>query len=488
MASDESKTIGDNGQKTTLEKIDKTNAEALKDNETKINDLRNQDKIIDEQISSQRELLNIEIKKEHNSMHKQLEMPIETKNINVSVTSNNGEKIVAKKTKKDYGSGYSKRKENIQSQKLVIPPGTLLEYRIKRLVFNLGYYPRMGIDLKTSYDDTAEKITDLDVYGIYIHKDFTMKTIWADCKSGGVKIHDRLSWIKGVMGSIQTNDVILVAGGVRTSVKQYARKSGIQILDLNVVQKLEDDNGIASSDWRGSWNPSTQYNKILDLSKISIPTNDIYKRISKFISSDYWVMDNYSRCKKALTALRELSSMDSIPLSLEQMKVVKWAIFELIGMFLLATINISKEIYYFTDGEKKEIIIDGLSSGDIPNKKRAEIIDAAFRVAYSSLKSQIPDFQVPIKMPTISLNPPSYSSAFCDLMLRITNKPIYFFDILRFIDFTLMEYDLNGKHYDEEILRKMFNNYDNVLVGAKTLLHFICHTTNTPKSLFSMLN
>jgi hypothetical protein len=487
LASDEKKAITDNGQKTSLEQIDKTNAEDLRDNETKINDSQNEDKIIDEQKSSQGEYLSTEIKKEPDVMHNQLQIPIETKSINSSVTNKNDEKVTAKKTKKVYESGYSKRKEDTQSHKLYIPAGTMLEYRIKRLVFNLGYYPRMGIDLKTSYDDAAEKITDLDVYGIYIHKDFTMKTIWADCKSGGVKIHDRLSWIKGVMGSIQTNDVILVAGGVRTSVKQYARNSGIQILDLNVVQKLEDDNGISYDDWRGSWNPSTQHNKIVDLSKISIPTNDAYKRISKFISSDYWVMDNYSRCKKALTALRELSSLETIPMPLEQKKVVNWAIFEIICLFLLATLNISKEIYYFTDGEKKEIIIDGLLSGDIPNKKRAEIIDAAFRVAYSSLKSQIPDFQVPIKMPTINLNPPSYSSAFCDLMLRITNKPIYFFDILRFIDFILMEYDLNDKHYDEEVLRKMFNNYDNVLVGAKTLLHFICHTTNIPKNLFSML-
>lgn len=172
----------------------------------------------------------------------------------------------------------------------VIPPGILLEYRIKRLVFNLGYYPRMGIDLKTSYDEAADKITDLDVYGIYVHKDFTTKTLWADCKSGGVRIHDRLSWIKGVMGTIQINDVLLVAGGVRTSVKHHARKSGIQILDLNIIGKLEEDYGVKVDDWRGSWNPKNQFNKILNLSRVSIPTNDLYKKIAKFISSDYWVM------------------------------------------------------------------------------------------------------------------------------------------------------------------------------------------------------
>ncbi|MFZ5645628.1 MAG: hypothetical protein ACOY46_18850 [Bacillota bacterium] len=382
---------------------------------------------------------------------------------------------------------HNNTRSNPKQNSPVIPPGILLEYRIKRLVFNLGYYPRMGIDLKTSYGETADKITDLDVYGIYIHKDFTTKTLWADCKSGEVKIHDRLSWIKGVMGSIQINDVILVAGGVRTSVKQYARKSGIQILGLNIIEKLEQQYDIKSDDWRGSWNPDTQFNKIITLSRISIPLNEQYKKIANFISSDYWVMDNYSKAKKALTALRELSSVVSIPTHEEQSKAIKWAIYDLIVMFLLATLNISKELYYFSDSEKKETIYEGLSSGDLPNKKRAEIIDAAFRYVYNTLKNQVPDFQVPSKMPTINLNPPSYSDAFFNLILRITSKPSHYFDILRFMDFVLMEYDLNEKPYNENELKAMFNNYDAVLIGAKTLLHFICHTTDISRTSFCLL-
>jgi hypothetical protein len=398
-----------------------------------------------------------------------------------------------KKETKDNHSKRNYKNKNKQGNSTpsqyshAIPQGNLLEYRIKRLVFKLGYYPRIGIDLKTSYDEAADKITDLDVYGIYVHKDFTAKTLWVDCKSGGVRIHDRLSWIKGVMSTIQTNDVILVAGGVRTSVKQHARKSGIQILDLNIIEKLEKDYGIKSDDWRGSWNPNTQFSKIITLSRISIPTNDQYKKIAKFISSDFWVMDSYPKAKKALTALRELSTAVSITLPEEQSNAIKWAIYELIVMFLLAVLTISKELYYFSDSEKKETIYEGLASGDVPNKKRAEIIDAAVRFAYNTFKSQVPDFKEPLKIPIINLNPPSYADSFFDLILRITNKPSYFFDILRFLDFVLMEYDLNNKPYNEDDLRSIFDNFENVLVGSKTLLHFICHTTNISRTIFSIL-
>ena len=439
-------------------------------------------------VSLSKQSSDTEAYKSFDSKYAQTELNIKTvKPASFEVDQDPKKETNGNKNQKNYKKKQTKVNATPSQYSPVIPPGILLEYRIKRLVFNLGYYPRMGIDLKTSYDEAADKITDLDVYGIYVHKDFTTKTLWADCKSGGVRIHDRLSWIKGVMGTIQINDVLLVAGGVRTSVKQHARKSGIQILDLNIIGKLEEDYGVKVDDWRGSWNPKNQFNKILNLSRVSIPTNDLYKKIAKFISSDYWVMDSYPRAKKALTALRELSNVVSIPIPEEQSKVIRWATFELIVMFLLAVLNISKELYYFSDSEKKEAIYEGLASGDVPNKKRAEMMDAAFRYAYNNLKNQIPDFIVPLKMPTINLNPPSYSDAFFNLVLRITSKPSYYFDILRFMDYVLMEYDLNDKPYNEGDLKVIFNNYDNVLVGSKTLLHFICHTTNIPRTLFSIL-
>ncbi|MCU6708008.1 hypothetical protein M6D81_04715 [Paenibacillus sp. J5C_2022] len=385
--------------------------------------------------------------------------------------------------KRKFNSGNQANKPKTDE----ISPGKMLEFRIKRLIFNLGYYPRMDIDMKTSPDDSADKITDLDVYGVYIHKDFTTKTIWADCKSGDVKIHDRLSWIKGIMSTIQINDVLLVANNIRTSVKQHARKSGIQILDMRVLEKLENDFNIRNDDWRGSWNPKTQHNKIVSLAKLAIPTNEPYKKIAGFISSDYWVMDNYSKAKKSITALRDLATVATLPLSGDQLQTVKWAIFELISLVLLAVLNISKELYYFNEAEKKETVYDGLASGDVPNKKRAEIFDAAFRVAYSMVQNQIPEFQAPLKMPTFNLAPPGYSESFFDLVLRITNKPNYYFDILRFIDYILMEHDLTDKVLVASELKAMFSNYDDLVIGAKTVLHTICQITHLPRDMFSLI-
>lgn len=387
------------------------------------------------------------------------------------------------------GSGkrkYSKKAiKNTPSRS--VPAGTLLEYRLKRLLFNMGYFPKVGVVMKTSQDETAVTITDLDVYGIYVHKDFTSKSIWADCKSGGARVHERISWIKGIMNTVDINDVIFVKGGVRTEVKQYARKYGIQIMDLNIVQKLENDYNIKEDDWTGSWNPATQHNQLVTLAKVAVPTNDVYKKIANFISADYWVLDNYSRIKKIITAIRELTQMLGISIPEEQLSSIKWAINELICLFLLATLNISKELYYFNEVEKRETIFGALSAGDVSNEKRREIFDAAFRVAYSMVQSQIPEYDPPAHIPPINLKPPRYSEAYYDLVIRITNNPLQYYDLLRFMDFSLMEYDLQSRDIEHEQLKIMFSNYDDLLIGAKTVLHFICEVTGIPRSHFQFL-
>lgn len=122
--------------------------------------------------------------------------------------------------------------------------------------------------MKTSADDSADEITDLDAYGIYIHKDFSAKRIWADCKSGKAKPLERISWIKGIRNSVKIDDVIFAKGGVRVNTKQFARKSGILVLDNETIYKLEKDFGIAEDDWRGSWDYKVQYNNIDELKKL----------------------------------------------------------------------------------------------------------------------------------------------------------------------------------------------------------------------------
>jgi hypothetical protein len=373
-------------------------------------------------------------------------------------------------------------------KKKVMNKGELLEYRIKRLLFYMGYFPKIGILLRTHSDESSDMITDLDVYGVYVHKNFTTKNIWADCKSGQARTLERISWLSGVKKFANIDDVLFVKKDVCIGTKEFARKLSIQVLNLGIINKLEDGLCIDSKkDWRGSWNPETQKIQLSTFRKINAHNEESFKKIGNFYSSTYWVLDNYSKIKKTITALRQLSEFMQMPFSIVQTNAIKWMIYEFIGLFVLAVLDISKEIRFFSDKEKTDFITNGLISGEIPIKKREEIVEATYRVAHSIILNKLPEFNAPIAYPPIAMQPPKYTESFCDLVLRVTNAPINYFDILRFLDFLFMEYEFESKEVNENAMRALFSNYTELVVGAKTIIHFVCGVTGIGKNLFQFI-
>lgn len=366
--------------------------------------------------------------------------------------------------------------------------GDILEYRMKRLLFYMGYYPKVGVILKTDQGNYSDTITDLDVMGIYIHKDFRLTSLWTDCKSGSAKPLERISWINGVKNTVHIDEVIFVKNGVRTNTRNFARKHDIRILEIKMIEKLEKDYNINPDDWRGSWNPETQLNSLATLQKIGIPETESYKRISNFITCDYWVCDKYSKAKKTITAIRQLQEAEAFPLKETQNCAVRWAIFELVVLFTLSLFEICRELYFFDEKDKQNTIIDGLLSGEISLNMRTKIVEATYKTAYSIIKQYLPDFQGKIDIPNIGMNPPSYANAFCDLVKRITNEPLEYFDLLRIMDFIFMEYDLREQSINLDEMRKLFPDYDNKIVSIKTILHFLSNTAGLRKNLFSIFN
>lgn len=390
-------------------------------------------------------------------------------------------------------------KENIQEKQLSlfedaklikndrkISKGSLLEFKVQRLLFYMGYFTKRGVIMKTSADDLADEITDLDAYGIYIHKDFSAKRIWADCKSGKAKPLERISWIKGIRNSVKIDDVIFVKSGVRINTKQFARKSGILVLDNETISKLEKDFGISENDWRGSWDYNSQYDNINKLKRMVAYDGRELRHIAQFIESNYWVFDYYARIKKCITGLQQLNDIFEMAKE-EQKYIIKWAMCELISLFTLATLNICREVYYLSEEDRKVMINDGMISGEISARKRAELVEATYKMAIGLVKEQIPDFK-PMKLNlNVGINAPEYCTKYNDLINRITNNPLSYFDVLRIIDFSLMEYELKDIPINENELKDLFNNFNETKGSVKTITHFICDVCKIPVTFFNLL-
>lgn len=370
-----------------------------------------------------------------------------------------------------------------------VKKGELLEYQIKRLFFFMGYFPKTNIIIQTSSDEPYDIVTDLDVYGIYIHSDFSKKTIWSDCKSGAAQEINRVAWLTGIKEMIEVDDILFVKKGTKLSTKFFANEKNVQIVDLSIIEDMERRYGIKSNDWRGSWNPQIQNENINTFKNISTPDNLIYKRIYKFINTHYWAIeDNFTKCKKTITALRDLASLAELPLALNEKRAIRWAVYQLSNMLMLPMLQICRQVQYFPDKDKVDIIILGLIYGSNSKSKIDDILKVTNNIARKTLYKYCGGENKLIDLPEIKLSQPEYTEAFVNMVFRIIEQPLSYFDILRFLDFAFSQYDLENQQYDIKELNEIFNNTDELLKSTKTFLHFICHITNMPKTVFVLLN
>lgn len=351
----------------------------------------------------------------------------------------------------------------------------------------MGYFPKTNIMIQTSSDEPYDLVTDLDVYGIYIHVDFSKKTIWSDCKSGAAQEINRLAWLTGIKEMIEVDDILFVKKGTKLSTKLFANERNIQIVDLSTVEDMEKRYGIKSNDWRGSWNPQIQNENRNIFKNIFTPDNSIYKRIFKFINTHYWAIeDNFTKCKKTITALRDLASLAELPLMTKEKKAIRWATYQLSSMLMLPMLQICRQVQYFTNEDKVNIIIIGLTYGSNSKSKIDDILKVTNNIARKTLYKYCGENNL-IDLPEIKLSQPEYTEAFINMIFRIIEQPLNYFDILRFLDFTLFQYDLEDQQYDIKEINEIFSNTDDLLKSAKTFLHFICHITNMPKEVFTLL-
>jgi len=380
------------------------------------------------------------------------------------------------------------KENNSKNYKNNLSKGESLEYRIKRLLFHMGYYAQNNVVLKTSSERDAERITDIDVYGIYIHKDFRKKTVCVDCKSGGARPLERILWLRGLKDLYNIDDILFVKSNVKKSIKEFARKNGIQILEIQTIDRLEKSFVPNVSTWKGSFNYAIDNGKLNELAKFNIPCNDEYKRVKEFISYGYWALDNYSRLKKTITALKVFANISLESLKENEDTLVRWAIYKLIVLFALSVIDICRELYYYSDTEIEEIIRNKLVSGNIPISKRREILSGSYKLAFQIIKAENPNITLQQNKLELSYfeQPPSYFDALIDLVFRMINNPMKYNELVRFMDYSLFEYDMNSLPYNMSELSQIFDDIDGKITAEKLIIHFVCQETKINKNIFEL--
>jgi hypothetical protein len=125
--------------------------------------------------------------------------------------------------------------------------GDELEYRIARLQIFMGYFVRRGCPIYTI--GMLNQATDLDVLAIRYVEPFRRQMLVTECKGGGDGPLDRIFWLSGVKTFVKADEAILVRRGTKWDIKDFAKKSGVNILDLHRIDELERTYKIGENDW-----------------------------------------------------------------------------------------------------------------------------------------------------------------------------------------------------------------------------------------------
>lgn len=380
-------------------------------------------------------------------------------------------------------------KKSVKSDYLptsVVSEGLKLELRAKRLLFHMGYFPMQGVILKTGIEEDSDVITDLDVLGIYIHKDFRKKTIWMDCKSGFTKPLERISWIKGVKHSINIDDAIFISRKMRIGTKQFAMESGIQIFDKSILETIEKNYNINKDDWHGSWRLENA-NLLNEFSNLNFPDRQIFKKIGSFISSEYWSRNPFIQLKKCITALKTLSQVPHESMTTPEKRAYRWGIYQLTELFTLSILNICRDLYFLAETDRTQLLLESILSSDIPIKRRNEIYQSAISLANELVREKYPNAQIKSDS-NFNITPPHYFEAIDDLIKRIISDPLTYFDILRSMDILFMEFDLNQEQIKSDFIISYCSNYPSNEKGIKTILHLVCQITNISRNHYQIIS
>ena len=128
-----------------------------------------------------------------------------------------------------------------------------LEYRTTRLFYNLGYFARRRVPLKSYFFPEKSDITDIDVYGIKWDLDLAPKVVVGMCTTTKSKKHmdpaNRILWLRGLKDFLGVSQTYLVMPRITPKFKTFAAINGVIPLDYERFNELEKQLNI--SDWQG---------------------------------------------------------------------------------------------------------------------------------------------------------------------------------------------------------------------------------------------
>ncbi len=296
------------------------------------------------------------------------------------------------------GSGRIPQSDAQVARPAKIILGEALEYRIARLQMFMGYFVRRGVPIYTS--GMLNQATDLDLLALRYVEPFRRQMVITECKSGDVGPLDRVFWLSGVKTFVRADEAILVRKGTRWDIKDFAKRAGINVLDLHRVADLEQLYKVGPDDWPGTADRAYIESKLVNWNE-QLVRNPNWWEFHLTLSTETSYDEPFAGLNYLLQQLRLItrSRALSLPGSLER-KLIADGVAQ-VCVFLL---RISELSFDLSVEDRRGFIEKGLRYGNLDPKLAERLLRSArtltrqaiLHYANRNVEIDESDFQMPL--------------------------------------------------------------------------------------------
>jgi hypothetical protein len=253
--------------------------------------------------------------------------------------------------------------------------GEDLEYRIARLYLFMGYFVRRGCPIYTVA--ALDRATDLDMLAVRYIEPFKPQTIIAECKSGENAPLDRIFWLSGVKTFTKADEALLIRKSTKWNIKDFAKESGVRVLDLRRLSELEASFGISEGDWP-EVSDRDFYAKELPLWNDQMKENSRYWELLITLTSEVRWDEPFAGANYLLSQLRLLSKSFPTP---PQESFFRFLFSECIAQLSLFILRIVEQSFDLSEKDREGFIRKGFIYGNLNPKYAERILESSYNLA-----------------------------------------------------------------------------------------------------------
>lgn len=252
--------------------------------------------------------------------------------------------------------------------------GELMEEKLRIYFLNSGYFVVRGI----KYGYEGNEITDIDLVLYGQVSILSRERTNVDIKNKkSPKAFERILWTKGVQELLNFDNCVVATMDRKDSVRSYAKKHGITILDGNFLQKLTYtlDDRLSEEELLSLFGNLSSYKEFPNQNWRSLYENSKSRLLDQLdfsgyntnlIFLNYFLQKTFDPQKKE-TAIR--------------------ATYIFISHNLLTLDYILKDIAFLEPEERKSILANGFKYGNLGEDGLKKTIDMAIRISGSKYKA-----------------------------------------------------------------------------------------------------